>query len=88
MTKGELLAELQRGGIHLNDIAKLLFAHQGFASSEAVSVLETEDLSVGELGHAQGATIVEVFAGAAERWSVTVPDRTRAAFTAAVHGSA
>ncbi len=40
MTKVELLFALQQIGIQLNDIAKVLFAHQGFTTAEARSVLK------------------------------------------------
>ena len=67
MTKVELLFALQQSGIQLNDIAKVLFAHQGFTTAEARSVLKTVEVSVGELGHTHGATIAEIFVSAAER---------------------
>jgi hypothetical protein len=35
MSKSALLAELQRNGVELNDIARALFAHPDFETSEA-----------------------------------------------------
>ena len=65
MTRSALLAELQRNGVQLNDIARALLAHPEFATSEVALVLETTDVSIGELGHTQGATMAQVFASAA-----------------------
>jgi len=67
MTKGELLAALQRSGIRLNQIAQELFAHRGFTTSEAQSVIETAEVSVGQLGHTRGATLAELFESAAKQ---------------------
>lgn len=62
MTRSALLAELPRNGVQRNDIARALLAHPDFATSEVAFVLETTDVSVGELGHTQGATMAQVFA--------------------------
>lgn len=67
MTKGALLAELQRKGVQLNEIAQELFAHPDFVTSESQSVLATAVASVGELGHKEGATLDQVFSAAAKR---------------------
>jgi hypothetical protein len=66
-TKQALLAELQAGGVQLNEMAWMMFAHQDFATSDVPAVIETMELSVGDLGHTEGATIAEVFASAAKR---------------------
>jgi hypothetical protein len=67
MSKGELLAALQRSGIELNEIAQVLFAHEGFATSEEQSVVETAEVSVAELGHQRGATFAELLESADKR---------------------
>jgi hypothetical protein len=66
-TKQALLAELQACGVQLNAIARIIFAHQAFATSGVPAVIETMELSVGDLGHTEGATIAEVFGSAAKR---------------------
>jgi hypothetical protein len=66
-TKQALLAELQACGVQLNDMARTIFADQAFATSDVAAVIQTMEVSVGDLGHAEGATIAEVFASAAKR---------------------
>jgi len=60
MSKHELLAEIENTGIQLNEAARVLFAHDKFATSQAVSTLETVELSVANLGCAQGANIAQI----------------------------
>lgn len=55
MTKHELLARLQDAGVQLNEHARILFAHDGFSTSAAMSMVETVELSVADLGCAEGA---------------------------------
>jgi hypothetical protein len=66
-TKQALLAELQACGVQLNEIARTIFAHHDFETSDEPAVIETKELSVGDLGHTEGATIAEVHASAARR---------------------
>jgi hypothetical protein len=66
-TKQALLADLQACGVQLNEIARTIFAHHDFATSDEPAVIETKELSVGDLGHTEGATIAEVHASAARR---------------------
>jgi hypothetical protein len=73
MTKRELLSALQLNGIQLNEIAQVLFAHQGFDASEVRSIVEISHVSVGELGHTHGATLAQVFENAAERGLALCP---------------
>lgn len=72
-SKSALLAELQRNGVELNDIARTLFAHPDFETSEVGLILVTAAVSVDELGYARGATIDQVFASAAERGLSSCP---------------
>jgi hypothetical protein len=60
MGKGELLAAIQNGGIELNEAGRALFAHGGFTTSEATSILETVEITVANLGLAQGATMARI----------------------------
>lgn len=60
MGKSELLAELQRNGIQLNDYARILFAHSGFTTASATSDVATVELAVRNLGYARGATIAQL----------------------------
>lgn len=60
MSKSELLEELRKNGVQLNESAHILFAHDKFTTSEICSIVETVELSVAELGHAQGATSAQI----------------------------
>jgi hypothetical protein len=65
-SKPELLAELQRNGIQLNDYARNLFAHNGFTTSPVASTIATVELAVRNLGYSQGATMVQLHERAAD----------------------
>lgn len=60
MGKHELILELEKRGIQLNEAARALFAHSRFITSEAASVFQTVETTVADLGFANGATIAEV----------------------------
>jgi hypothetical protein len=66
MSKRELLAELQRNGIQLNEYARNLFAHSGFTTAPVASSIATVELSFANLGHGRGATIARIHERAAE----------------------
>jgi hypothetical protein len=55
-TKDELLEALLERGIELNEAGKALFARDEFATSANPSVVETVELTVANLGFADGAT--------------------------------
>lgn len=61
MSRTEILSALHGQGIHLNEIAKDLFAHPDFQTSGERSTIGIRDVSVGELGHPNGATLGQVF---------------------------
>jgi hypothetical protein len=60
MSKMELLAALEKSGIELNDSAKALFAMDNFTTSAVSSVLQTVEISVDDLGCAEGAVTAEI----------------------------
>ena len=60
MSKHELLARLQDAKIQLNESARVLFAHDKFTTSPAVSTIEAIELSVADLGCADGASIGQI----------------------------
>jgi len=64
MTRPELLAELLRNGILLNELAETLFASELFTTETAPRTLTTVELTVADLGFPQGATTAEIFAQA------------------------
>ncbi len=66
MSKPQLLIELRRSGVELNDAARLLFAHDGFTTLPTGVNFTTIELSVGNLGCTRGATIARVHARAKE----------------------
>lgn len=65
MTKHELLARLRDAKVQLNESARVLFAHDGFTTSSAVSRVEIAELSVADLGYAGGASIGQIYDRAA-----------------------
>ena len=58
--KGELLARLYQEGVELNAAGLALFAHSGFTTSMTSSIIETVEITVGDLGFDLGATIDRV----------------------------
>jgi hypothetical protein len=55
-TKEELLEALREHGVELNEAGTILFARDEFTTSEASSVVETVEITVANLGFAEGAT--------------------------------
>jgi hypothetical protein len=66
MSKHELLSELLKSGIELNEAGQALFAHDQFTTSKAASSIKTVELSVANLGYAQGATTPRIHERAVE----------------------
>jgi len=64
--KRELLAEIQKGGIELNEAGLALITHNKFTTSEFTATLETVEITVANLGFAQGATIAEILEAAVQ----------------------
>lgn len=60
MSKSELLEELRKNRVQLNESAQILLGHDKFTTSEIRSIVETVELSVAELGYAQGATSAQI----------------------------
>lgn len=60
MGRLELLAEIQKNGIELNQAGLELFANDKFTTTEAASILETVEITLANLGFAQGATITKI----------------------------
>lgn len=65
MSKSELLEELGKNKILLNESAQILFSHDKFTTRETCSIVETLELSVAELGCTQGATSEQIIERAA-----------------------
>lgn len=65
LSKAELLDQLQRNAIALNESAHTLFANNRFVTAQARHSLATVELTVGDLGFPQGATTAELYAKAA-----------------------
>jgi len=64
MTKAELLEELHKNGILLNESAEVLFASELFTPTGTPKTLTTVELTVADLGFPQGSTTAEIFARA------------------------
>jgi len=60
LTKSELLRELQRPSISLNESGERLFASDHFTTSEIRYSVTTVELTVRDLGFPRGATIAEI----------------------------
>jgi hypothetical protein len=65
LTKSELMEQLHRNAISMNESAERLFASDHFTTSETRYSVTTVELTVRDLGFAQGATINEIYARAA-----------------------
>src|SRR5262245_24999684 len=64
LTKSELLQELQRNAISMNESAERIFASDHFTTSETRYCVTTVELTIHDLGFPRGATIAEIFVGA------------------------
>ena len=65
LTKAELLEQLHRNVISLNESADELFASEHFTTAETRRACTTIELTVRDLGFLQGATIADISARAA-----------------------
>ena len=61
LTKSELIQELRRTAISMNESAARLFASEHFTTSATRYAVMTVELTVRDLGFLQGATIIEIF---------------------------
>jgi len=66
MSKLDLLAEFQKKGIELNESARTLFANEQFTTSPVTSSLVTVEISVANLGYAEGAVMAQIHERATE----------------------
>ena len=64
LTKSELMEELQRNAISMNESGERLFASDQFTTSETRYSVTTVELTVRDLGFPRGATIAEIYARA------------------------
>jgi hypothetical protein len=65
LTKSELIEELQRNAISMNESAERLFANEHFTTSATRYSLMTVELTIRDLGFPQGITIAQMYARAA-----------------------
>jgi hypothetical protein len=65
LTKSELMEELQRNAISMNESGERLFASEHFTTSATRYSAMTVELTIRDLGFPQGATIAEIYARAA-----------------------
>jgi len=65
LTKSELLEQLQRNAIALNESAERLFASDLFTTAASRYSIMTVELTVRDLGLPQGATIADIYTRAA-----------------------
>ena len=63
-SKHELLARLRAAQVQLNSLALLLFERTEFTTAEKVSIVETIEISVAELGLQAGGTFEQVLESA------------------------
>jgi len=66
LTKVELIQELKKNSISMNEYAERLFASDYFTTSNTQYPVTTVELTVHNLGFPQGATISEIYARAEE----------------------
>ena len=66
LTKPQLIQELQRHSISMNESAERLFADDRFTTSGTPYKLKTVELTVRDLGFPEGATTARLFARANE----------------------
>jgi hypothetical protein len=61
LTKAELVQELQKNAISMNESAETLFASDLFTTAETQSSMTVVELTVQNLGLLQGATLAEIY---------------------------
>lgn len=66
LTKARLMQELQECSILVNDLGERLLASDKFTTSKAKHLLQTVELTIGNLGFSNGATTPEIFKRATE----------------------
>jgi len=66
LTKAELVQELKRHSISMNEFGERLFADDRFTTSETSYRLKTVELTVRDLGFPDGATTAQIFERASE----------------------
>jgi hypothetical protein len=66
LTKPQLIHKLREHSILMNESAERLFADDRFSTLDTKHMLETVELTVGDLGYARGATSGEFFARAGQ----------------------
>ena len=67
VSKEDLLDQLDRAGVQLNELARRLFADDRFVTSPTRSVVDVTQITVGSLGLPHGGTFADVLAAAALR---------------------
>lgn len=65
-TKGELIEKLQQSSILINEFGERLLADDKFATSKTKYIVQTVELTVGNLGFPEGATTSLIFKRAIE----------------------
>jgi hypothetical protein len=63
-TKSQLIQRLQENSILMNESAERIFADDRFVTSDTKHILQTVELTVGDLGYPQGATLAEIYSRA------------------------
>lgn len=65
-TKDQLIEELKREGINVNEYASMIMNHQGFETLQKREKVRTCEISVGDLGFEEGAVAAEIYIRATE----------------------
>jgi hypothetical protein len=66
LTKSQLIQELKRCSVSMNEYGEILFADERFMTSETKYSLKTVELTVMDLGFPDGATTAQLFKRASE----------------------
>ncbi len=66
LTKFQLIQKLQQHSVLMNESAERLFADNKFTTSDLTYFLKTVELTVRDLGFAEGATTAQIFKRASE----------------------
>ena len=66
LSKSQLLEDLSKHSIHMNESGERLFADDRFVPSDTKYALRTVELTVGNLGFPDGANLSKIFARASE----------------------
>ena len=73
VSQNDLLLELEQGGFLLNEAGRTLLLHDSFSTASNITVIETCEMTVADLGFVRGASMADIFDRASQIGMVPCP---------------